>query len=262
MTGECFNFDISEEVTKKAIGEYKNPSRNVRGNDPVCNIKKIWCMISPSNVFANVQPELAPVLMNFNVRDEKLWEPFLEKKKGRVLPDGGHVQHCQVGAPDLLYVKPRPNVQQLEEQIKKFLTGKFEDERIAQVKKTTNWNIVVGEELKKVLLADNQLQEEYRKEIRESMNPDNQRPRRPERRGARRDQPEFNAYDAVYSKYFPDQAIRGILFDFEEHMACARNGGTVSRLRPEDTDQDEDIRAPIVQEVSLPLVNMLTPFSS
>lgn len=42
----------------------------------------------------------------------------------------------------------------LEQQIKKYLAGKFEDERIAQVKKTTNWDINVGDDLRKVMTND------------------------------------------------------------------------------------------------------------
>jgi len=41
------------------------------------------------------------------------------------------------------------------------LTGKFEDERIAQVKKTTNWNLSFGEQFKKVLEAGSGLPDIY-----------------------------------------------------------------------------------------------------
>jgi hypothetical protein len=51
---------------------------------------------------------------------------------------------------------------ELEKQIKKYLAGKFEDERIAQVKKTTNWNVSVSEEIRKILEADEKLIELYK----------------------------------------------------------------------------------------------------
>jgi len=43
------------------------------------------------------------------------------------------------------------NISDSEKQIQKYLSAKFEDERIVQVKKTTNWNIQIGEDFKMVM---------------------------------------------------------------------------------------------------------------
>jgi|DEB0MinimDraft_12_1074336.scaffolds.fasta_scaffold03050_11 hypothetical protein len=116
-------------------------------------MKKIWCIVGQENVWANIQPEEAPVQLNFDLEDSKLWKPFIDKKIRAEFLEGGAIQnrHCQTNAPDILFQRPRENLSQLEDQIKRYLTGKFEDERIAQVKKTTNWNIAVSDDLKKVL---------------------------------------------------------------------------------------------------------------
>lgn len=56
------------------------------------------------------------------------------------------------------YSEPLQNfskIQELERSLKKFLCGKFEDERISSVKKITNWNISISENIKKVMKADN-----------------------------------------------------------------------------------------------------------
>jgi hypothetical protein len=56
-------------------------------------------------------------------------------------------------------------------QIKKFLAGKFEDERIAQVKKTTNWNISVGDQLRKMLVADPEFVEDWKGDVQNRLKP-------------------------------------------------------------------------------------------
>jgi len=55
------------------------------------------------------------------------------------------------------FTPPRPTIHKLEDEIKKFITGRFEDERIKSVKKTTSWNLQLGGELQGVLSADPQL---------------------------------------------------------------------------------------------------------
>jgi len=54
----------------------------------------------------------------------------------------------------------------------------------------------------------------------------------------------------IYEKYFVHNKLGNILRDFEDYMACARKGGTLSKMRPKEQDKEEDIRASIVQEVS------------
>ena len=65
--------------------------------------------------------------------------------------------------------------------------------------------------------------------------------------GGRQD---FNPNKIPYDKYFVDQRLNNVLVDFEDHMSCARYGGSNSRsLDPADKNK-EDIRAPVVQNVS------------
>jgi hypothetical protein len=42
--------------------------------------------------------------------------------------------------------------------------------------------------------------------------------------------------------------MRSILVDFEDYAACARIGGTISKMREPTQEQDEDIRGTIVQQ--------------
>jgi len=41
------------------------------------------------------------------------------------------------------------------------MTGRFEDERIKTVKKTTSWNVKLGKDLHQVLGADGQIENQY-----------------------------------------------------------------------------------------------------
>lgn len=85
--------------------------------------------------------------------NNKFWLPFLDAKLIEQFFKGGVKDHKYVGKM-LEYASPITSEEQiliLESQIKKYLVSKFEDERIAQVKKTTNWNISIGDDLKRIL---------------------------------------------------------------------------------------------------------------
>ena len=253
MTAEVFNFDLISTPTRQVFGKGNSQSMNQRAFDPQCTMKKIWCVVGQENVWANIQNEEAPVLLNFNLDDPKQWKPFLDKKLRQTYFAGGTVQtgHCQKFAPNIKYQKAKEDVSPLEEQIKKYLAGRFEDERIAQVKKTTNWNIQVGEQLKKVLEADEQLNTEFKQDVQDNLNP-NKRQQSGRNRGEKNfgGNKEFNPNKVIYEKYFVHNKLGNILRDFEDYMACARKGGTLSKMRPKEQDKQEDIRASIVQEVS------------
>ena len=66
-----------------------------------------------------------------------------------------------------------------------------------------------------------------------------------------KDRLKFTPNDIPYNKYFPDGQMQNILVDFEDHVACARFGGTNSLAREKEDQQKEDIRAPVVQNVSI-----------
>ena len=54
---------------------------NQREKDPQCTLKKIWTVVGEKNVWANIQPEVIPVLMQYDLDDPKLWKPYFPKNK-------------------------------------------------------------------------------------------------------------------------------------------------------------------------------------
>ena len=44
--------------------------------DPNCPLKEIYCVATPYNIWANIQPEARPFMMQFNVLDTSQWRPF------------------------------------------------------------------------------------------------------------------------------------------------------------------------------------------
>jgi hypothetical protein len=71
--------------------------------------------------------------------------------------------HVQKGAPDIIYTDPEDHrfITKIENEIKKLMTGRFEDERIKTVKKTTSWNVKLGKDLHQVLGAESQVAQLY-----------------------------------------------------------------------------------------------------
>lgn len=45
MNGECYNFDREVQKKKGVFGENDSVSMNQRAFDPVCPLKKVWCII-------------------------------------------------------------------------------------------------------------------------------------------------------------------------------------------------------------------------
>ena len=147
-TAQCSNFDRTEN---KMTGE-KN--MNQREKDPQCTLKKIWTVVGEDNVWANVQPEVIPVLIQYNLDDPKLWKsyvPMNSKKEyengpiSRLEPSGQLKYQPPMGAHDLRGV---------EKDTKEYLVRMFEDERIKQVKKITNWNMDIAKLLDDLMGAD------------------------------------------------------------------------------------------------------------
>ena len=100
------------------------------------------------------------------------------------------------------------------------------------MKKTTNWNISDGDQIRRILSADPEenLDDEVKDRLRD-------------RHGG------FNPAEAYYKRYYVDEKMTDVLIDFEEYSLRARKGGTDSILR-KSGNKDEDIRQMIVQEVS------------
>lgn len=94
-----------------------------------------------------------------------------------------------------------------------------------------------------MLAADEALEDELKLNVQDNLNP--------KQRGGRQsryDQEIFDQNRIIYEKYFVNKKLRNILIDFEDYASCARNGGTISKMRDESEDKDEDIRSSIVQE--------------
>lgn len=102
--------------------------------------------------------------------------------------------------------------------------SKFEEERIAEVRKTTNWNLALGEQVKAVLGADKEVKDLVEKAIAPALKEEAERSRR-------------NVA----------QQTAALLRDFEEYMLQARRGGTNSKFRVEGAPVDEDIQASLAQ---------------
>ena len=99
-------------------------------------------------------------------------------------------------------------MRRLERSLQKYLAGRFEEERIAEVRKTTNWNKLVGEQVKRVLGADPEVSKEVEGLIGQRGN----------RGGA--------GAQGIGAE------ARGMLLDFQEYMLQARRGGTNSTMKP------------------------------
>jgi len=42
-------------------------------------MKKVWCVITSENIYANVQVEESPILINYDLNNDSCWKPFLTK---------------------------------------------------------------------------------------------------------------------------------------------------------------------------------------
>jgi hypothetical protein len=116
------------------------------------------------------------------------------------------------------------SIPDLEKQIKRYLASKFEEERITQVRKTTNWNISVSENLRRVMSPDGEEDPNVVEDVLDRLE----------------DEP------IIKKRYNISDDTKTLLTDFEDYMLYARRGGTNSKLRG-DQPKDEDIRTNIVQ---------------
>lgn len=81
MSAECYNFDSTVTNVKGVFGENRQlKAPNNRANDPQCTMKKLWCVVGQENIWANVQPDETPSLLDWNLDRESLWKPFLTKQ--------------------------------------------------------------------------------------------------------------------------------------------------------------------------------------
>jgi hypothetical protein len=64
-------------------------------------MRKIHCIISNRNIWANIQKNDSPVLINFNIEDKNAWKPFFatEKKLLEHFPGGVIPTYQQLSGP-------------------------------------------------------------------------------------------------------------------------------------------------------------------
>jgi len=60
------------------------PYLSYRVQDPICPVKKIFCIIGSDNIYANVQKSDFPVLMNFLLENPKSWKPLFRSEADRL----------------------------------------------------------------------------------------------------------------------------------------------------------------------------------
>lgn len=110
-------------------------------------------------------------------------------------------------------------VDELEGHIKKYLCGRFEDERIASVKKTTNWYRQADRMLREIFNKD---PKEFGADFAEKFNKSKKK-----------------------KKTMPTEALQevteGAMDDFETYMFISRQGGTASELRGELKNSEQKI---------------------
>ena len=58
--------------------------------DPVCPLKHVYCIVTPDNIFANVQGYDFPILMDYDLGNKKKWKPLFinEAHRLRYFPNG------------------------------------------------------------------------------------------------------------------------------------------------------------------------------
>lgn len=133
----------------------------------------------------------------------------------------------------------------MERDLKKYIASKFEEQRLRSIKKTTNWNFSISEDIKKVLTGNKDFADAAKKNVASAINPRDRR----------------NVAIQGFTDRYHDMltgrtaAMGSLLLDFETYMKNARRGGTNSQMRDDGDDRDEDIRSFLVQQVSDRVIN-------
>jgi len=191
-------------------------------------------------------------LIKYDLDDPKLWKPYFppadkkHQEAGQPTKYASAVtSHVQDGAPNLKMMPPmaQKELSLIEKDVKEYLTRQFEDDRIKQVKKTTNWNMDLGRNLDELMKADQEQLGAW-----EGGAGDHLPVPAGGRRGRRGD---FDGTEWFNEKYKQNDRkmanIKGLLRDFEAHALSVTNGGTCGKMRPDkDKGLDEDIRGSIV----------------
>jgi hypothetical protein len=76
--GECYYFDRRYEESKFLCFTITKNFRNRNPTEAICPFKEVGCIISDNNIYINLQANADPALMEFNLKDESCWMPFLK----------------------------------------------------------------------------------------------------------------------------------------------------------------------------------------
>lgn len=129
---------------------------NIRIYDAKCMLKSVGCVITDSNIYANLQKYDDPSMIDFDLSKPKLWKPLFDKGFLLRNPQYQNITTIQPDNGQLKYYDEDEQYDDLEKVIYKYVTSNFEKLRLGinddrQKKRTTNWNIEVGNQLQETL---------------------------------------------------------------------------------------------------------------
>ena len=151
--GECFYFDKRYRDNKflcfrvsRSFTSTKNSSNNI------CSLKEIGCIVTPDNVYINLQSSGEPGSIDFDFKNLSNWKPFLnESSKNKYFPDG--IASIQK---ELKYEYPTSQESyQLSKKIYEYLKKEIEISRYSSEKNgkplRTRWDRAASEKIEGIL---------------------------------------------------------------------------------------------------------------
>jgi coiled-coil and C2 domain-containing protein 2A len=88
--GECFYFDKKYHDNKFLCFTVNRSFNNTKNsNNTICSLKEVGCIITPDNVYVNVQSSGDPGFIDFDLKNTRNWKPFLnESSRKKYFPEG------------------------------------------------------------------------------------------------------------------------------------------------------------------------------
>lgn len=95
--GECFTVTVKQYETFCCFIQYEKQidNSNDRGKDPT-PIIEVSCLVSKDNIYYNLQNEIKPPNIDFDIDNDKLWKPFLNERTKNQLFDKGIIKSIQI----------------------------------------------------------------------------------------------------------------------------------------------------------------------
>lgn len=104
MKGEAYFFGRQEVMDKiGCINISRGFRMDIRINDATCQLQTVGCIIGSDNVWANVNENDDPSLMDFNLANSKFWKPFFTKANFVKYFPGNEIMTIQ---PPIKYMPP------------------------------------------------------------------------------------------------------------------------------------------------------------